>query len=120
MRLLVLSFLLPLAAGSSQISEREARFLVENTPDVQGVKKRGGCPRFELLWRERDTAVFQARNFCAREGSGMIGNYRVDLTDGTVWSGIDKDNDRIVDSTRLRSLRRHILGNGRGTHGKPR
>lgn len=89
------------------LTVREAQLLVTSVPDALAVKRRGGCPSADYSELSADLALVQLRNRCLRSGSGMIGNYVVDLHTGRIWSDIDRTRE--VDSPRLRKLRREIL-----------
>ena len=100
-----------------QLSLDQARNLVENTPDFLVVKDRKGCPRSELLWHTSNSVVFQVRNRCPKSGSGMIGMYTVELTTGKVWVGVDRDE--LIESDRLKEVRRRLFERRRPQQGNP-
>jgi hypothetical protein len=87
--------------------ERTAETLVMNVPEVLMTKSHHGCPRAETLEIGKDTANFQVRNSCAAQGSGLIGNYSIDLNTGEVW--FDSERDKKINSPRLDKLRRRFL-----------
>jgi len=55
----------------------------------------------------KDTTYFQVRNSCPVGGSGLIGDYSVDLNTGEIW--VDIERDKKIDSPRLDKLRRRFL-----------
>lgn len=94
-------------AFARDLEASDARLLVENAPDYLKAVKRSHCPRTELLWVERTTAAFQVRSHCPAGATGLIGNYFVDLKTGIIYRSID--GDQLVDSRRLRKLRKKLL-----------
>jgi len=88
---------------------KEVERLVVNTPEAVAIKRRGGCPTPEYQQMGPSLALVHLRNACQRSGSGLIGNYVVDLRSGRVWSDIDQTTE--VDSQRLRTLRRRLRAN---------
>jgi hypothetical protein len=56
-------------------------------------------------------AAAQLRNMCPRSGTGLIGNYVVDLKSGTIWS--EYDNKKQEDSPRLQSVKKKLLRRAR-------
>ena len=94
------------ATASRRLTEGEANFLVTNIPVALTVKRGGGCPTPDYSPLGPDLALVQLRNTCPRSGSGMLGNYVVDLHSGKIWSDIDRKNE--VDSRHLRTLRKRL------------
>jgi hypothetical protein len=80
------------ATASHRLTAQEANRLVTNIPDALTVKRRGGCPTPDYAELGPDLALVQLRNTCPRSGSGLIGNYVVDLRSGKIWSDIDRKN----------------------------
>jgi hypothetical protein len=89
------------------LSEKDARTLVMNTPEVLAADRRHRCPEAELSWKEPKRMSFQVRSRCIRSGSGLIGNYVVDLGSGRIWSDIEQKT--LVDSQHLEKLRKLLL-----------
>jgi hypothetical protein len=85
------------------LSLDDARTLVMKVPSALRSQKLGGCPQAELLDQETAWAFFQVRNRCPEKGSGMLGNYHVDLRTGRVWT--DGEPRKEVKSAELRRLR---------------
>ena len=102
MRLTVLSLMLPLLAASTELDTKDAATLIQNTPDFSRAEQAGHCPKSELLWTDEGSAVFQIRNTCPTSGSGLIGNYTVDLRTAQVWTGVDRT--KLVESKKLKRL----------------
>jgi len=90
----------------TQLDAKDAARLIENTPDFSRAEQARHCPRSELLWVDKGSAVFQIRNTCPTSGSGLIGNYMVDLWTAQVWIGVDRT--KLVESKRLRRLQQHL------------
>jgi hypothetical protein len=105
---------LVIAAGTNlagrTLTEKEAEQLVRNIPVALRVSQHGGCPATECSSMGPSLALIQLRNSCPRSGSGMIGNYVVDLESGRIWSDIDRKNE--LNSARLRALRVKMIGKG--------
>lgn len=113
---LQLVLLYPASAGS--LSLKDAELLVLNTPDVIKAKRIHHCPKAEYLFGDENTAAFQVRNVCPSNGSGLIGNYSVDLRTGFVRYDLE---GRRIDSERLRKLRHQLLSRGKAKQGgKPK
>ena len=114
--LTVLSLMLPLLVASTELDTKDAATLIENTPDFSRAEQARHCPKSELLWTNKGSAVFQIRNTCPTSGSGLIGNYTVDLRTAQVWIGVDRT--KLIESKRLRSLQEHLRKKLRGTKGE--
>jgi hypothetical protein len=89
------------------LTTKEARLLVQNTPKVLQSKNSNRCPRIELLWKDERTAHFQARSTCNTQGSGLLGNFTVDLISGSIYTDIDLEH--AVDSDNLKDLTKRLL-----------
>lgn len=98
-------------AQTRPLTVAEAKLLLTSTPDYVLAKKKRGCPEIELGWQEATEAVFQLRNTCPKSGSGLLGNYTVDLRSGQVWIGVDRD--QLVQSPLLRQALSKIHGKKR-------
>lgn len=85
---------------AASLTVADAKLLLTNTPDYISAKSKGRCPEVELGWHDENEAVFQLRSMCPTSGSGLLGNYTVDLRSGQVWVGIDRD--QLVRSSVLR------------------
>jgi len=102
--------------SEKQLTQKQAEELLLNVPDAVAVKAKRGYPSVYLLWPNERQAnfVFSMHNHCDRSGaaSDSMGIFTVDLRSGVIWSGVDRsDNgDNIIDSPRLRALRRKFLG----------
>ena len=107
MKLASVVFMLGNAFGGD-LSQKNAAVLVENIPEVVANRKSGGCPSLDRLGTVNNVADFQVRNLCPKKGSGLIGNYSVDLTTGAIWRNDNKDD--LIDSPRLRRLKRVFMG----------
>ena len=104
--LTVLALMLPLLVASTELDTKDAATLIQNTPDFSRAKQVGHCPKSELLWADNGSAVFQIRNTCPTSGSGLIGNYTVDLRTAQVWIGVDRT--KLVESKGLRRLQEQL------------
>jgi hypothetical protein len=93
-------------SAARRLTAEDANLLVTNIPVSLVVKRNGGCPTPDYSELGPDLAIVQLRNTCPRSGSGLIGNYVVDLHSGKIWSDIDRKNE--VDSPHLRSLRNKL------------
>ena len=100
-------------SAESKLSIGNAERLIQSIPDVLRNKHDGGCPRPECESLGENAVFCQVRNMCPKSGSGLIGNYRIDLRTGQIWSGIDPRSDKLIDSERLRRLRRQLLAKPR-------
>jgi len=100
-RLLILISALSLFAGE-QLNQRDAKRLVENTPDFINAAKADRCPQAELLWSGCKDFGFQVRSRCTKSPSGLIGNFVVDRETAEVWIGVDRN--QLVESNHLRRL----------------
>lgn len=100
---------------SSRLKAKDANLLVTNIPAALTVKRTGGCPTPDYSELGPDLAMVQLRNTCAGSGTGLIGNYVVDLHSGRIWSDIDRQNE--VDSPHLRALRRKLTALARRQKG---
>ncbi len=96
-----------LIGAARRLTEKDATTLVSNVPEALASKRRGGCLVPDYSELSPDLAFVQLRNSCPRSGSGLIGNYVVDLHSGRIWSDIDRTKE--VDSARLRAIRKKIL-----------
>lgn len=101
---LQLSLLCSLSAVD--LSIKDAELLVLNTPDAVKAKQIHHCPKAEYLFGDKSTATFQVRNLCATSGSGLIGNYSVDLRTGFVYYDVE---GKRIESQRLKKLRAQLL-----------
>lgn len=97
------------ARPASGLKERDARHLIEHTPDYLRAKDRSQCPRIELLWIDKTTAAFQLRSYCPKGATGLIGNYFVDLKTGKISRDIE--GEETITSDQLTRLKRKLLGN---------
>ena len=70
------------------LSDSDIRILIKNVPVAITVRQAGGCPTVETSMLGGGLAAAQLRNMCPRSGTGLIGNYVVDLKSGTIWSPI--------------------------------
>jgi hypothetical protein len=113
--------LLPLLASigvaqEKRLSLAQAEELILNIPEAISIKARSGCPKSERLWvnDQQANVFFQLRDPCDKSdaASNLIGNYTVDLKNGEIWYGVDREDDgsNVIDSPRLRELRRKFLG----------
>lgn len=94
-------------SGAQVLSSKDAQLLVKNVPDALKDKHHGGCLSSDYSHFGGGLALVQLRNMCPRSGSGLIGNYFVDLNSGRIWSDIDKTEE--VNSPPLRKLREILL-----------
>ena len=98
-----------LAGGRKQLTHKQAEELVLNIPEALASKGLGGCPKADLgAANKNQTTVFvQVRNMCSHEGSGLIGNFTVDLKTGEIWVDVDrsKEGRNLIDSPHLKELR---------------
>lgn len=101
-----------LLTGESRLSVKDAKVLVENTPDFLNAASGDRCPQVEVLWSGKLDVAFQMRSRCTKSPSGLIGNYIVDRQTAEVWIGVDRD--QLVQSKRLRELQRVLLKQIRG------
>ncbi len=102
--LLLFSLLL---AADGRLSVKDAKLLVENTPEFLKAAREKRCPEVEVLWSGEEDVAFQMRSRCTDSPSGLIGNYFVDRKTAEVWIGVDRDH--LVQSKRLRELQRVLL-----------
>lgn len=110
---LLLVLLAAAAAGcgceEARLTATDAQLLLKNVPEVLRCKQAAGCPELDCESLGKDAIFCQVRNMCPKSGSGLIGNYRVDLRTGRIWIGIDPVPDKLIDSNSLRRLRRQLL-----------
>src|SRR5258708_5075323 len=94
-----------LAAGRQPcvLSQKEATQFVMSTPPALKSKRAGHCPKAEFLFKGKGTFTFQLRSACPVSGSGLIGNYTVDLRTGRILE--DLEGAEPVDSKELQLLR---------------
>ena len=78
-----------------------------NVPEVLMTKSHHGCPRAETLEMGQRYCLFPGSEFLYGGGSGLIGDYSVDLNTGEIW--VDIERDKKIDSPRLDKLRRRFL-----------
>jgi hypothetical protein len=91
-----------------RLTARDAKRLVESTPEVLDARVRGRCPVVTLTWSNSDLAWLQARAQCNTEGgTGLIGNYSVKLRSGVVAA--DVDFTKVYDTATLRELRARLF-----------
>jgi len=107
-------FLSTLILNGRCLTIKEAERLVTNVPDALAIKRHGGCPTPDYQGMGPNLALVQLRNTCPRSGSGLIGNYVVDLRSGRIWSDIDQTTE--VESPHLRTLRKKLVSPA-GNHG---
>lgn len=106
--------LLPAWAGAAddkiksarRLTTQAASELVLAVPEAVATKKNGGCPEAELTQASGVLAFFQVRNSCPARGSGMIGNYTVNLQTGQIRT--DDERRRIIDSPHVREVKRRL------------
>src|SRR6185437_8919498 len=72
------------------LTKKEVNLLITNLPVALNVKRNGGCPVSDYSELDPSLAIVQLRNRCPHSGSGLIGNYVVDLKSGKIWSDIDR------------------------------
>ena len=96
-----------LMGAEARLNTKDVALLVANTPQAIEVKQRGGCPTSDYSEASSDVAMVQLRNSCPQSGSGLIGNYVVDLHSGRIWADIDRTKE--IDSAQLRAVRKKIL-----------
>jgi hypothetical protein len=96
------------ARPASGLTERDARHLIEHTPDYLRAKDRSQCPQIELLWVDKTTAAFQLRSYCPKGATGLIGNYFVHLKSGKISRDIE--GEETITSDQLTRLTRKLLG----------
>lgn len=85
---------------------KDVQTLVASVPDALLVRRRGGCVATDYSDIGGGLAVVQLRNLCPKGGSGLIGNYLVDLRSGRIWEDIDQKKE--IDSKLLRKLRSQL------------
>jgi hypothetical protein len=114
--LLVPFLSLAVVAAAPELTSKQAEELVLNIPDAIEVKSlRRGCPTAHLLWvnDRRHNVVFQLHDTCDKSGaaSDVIGTYTVDVRNGEVWRGVDRNDDgrNLIDSPELEKLRRRFF-----------
>ena len=90
---------------------KEARELVLGIPDALAASAAGRCPKAEMLSITSESAFFQLRSTCVKYGSGLIGNFTVDLSTGNV--GFDIDKEHLVQSEHLNRLRSRLFARKR-------
>lgn len=100
-------FLGTLGLNGRCLTIKEAERLVTNLPVALTIKRHGGCLTPDYQRIGPNLALVQLRNTCPRSGSGLIGNYVVDLRSGRIWSDMDQKAE--VDSAHVRALRRKLL-----------
>jgi len=102
-------FVLGCQKGVRRLTEDDAELLVMNVPEVTAAERAGRFPKAEKIdLGDSNYVAFQVRSTRTSAASGMIGNFWVNLETGQVFSDIDKTQK--VDSERLRSLRKKLLG----------
>lgn len=72
-------------------------------PAVVKAKASGGCPAADYQEKSPGIALFQVRNLCAKSGTGMLGNYAVDLSNGQMWA--EDGDEKRIDSPEVRLTR---------------
>jgi hypothetical protein len=92
---------------SRRLTKDAVTVLVMNTTAFLALESRNGCPSLDVVPEGENLISVQLRNTCPTSGSGLIDNYTVDLRTGEIWTGVD--DRKIVDSERLRLLRRVLL-----------
>ena len=110
----------PIVGGQQQhgleLTVPDAITLVANSPDAIVAKRSGACimPAQDFGTRKDEpyTVYFQIRNHCPKFGSGLIGNYHVDLRSGTLY--LSTATPQIIDSPTLRQLRKRLLSRNNG------
>ena len=100
------AFMAAVRLAAQPFTAQQAETLVMNVPDALKAKRQGSCISADSSQLDRDIVLFQLRNKCPRSGTGLIGNYVVDLRSGRVWSDIDRQHE--VDSKHLRKIRKRI------------
>jgi hypothetical protein len=94
------------AASPKPFTAKDVQTLVANVPDALLVKRRGGCLATDYSDIGGNLALVQLRNLCPKGGSGLIGNYVVDLRSGRIWEDVDQKKE--IDSRLLRKLRNQL------------
>jgi len=94
-----------------KLTVKEARELVLGIPDALAASAAGRCPKAEMLSITSESAFFQLRSTCVKYGSGLIGNFTVDLSTGNV--GFDIDKEHLVQSEHLNRLRSRLFARKR-------
>jgi hypothetical protein len=92
---------------TKRLTDDQAEMLVRNVPDALAEQRRGACLSAEFNKLGANAGTVQLRNTCPRFGSGLIGNYVIDLQSGRIWSDIDRTKP--VESPALRRLRNRLL-----------
>jgi hypothetical protein len=77
--------------ADAELNVKDARKLVENTPDFLSALEAKRCPKAELLYSGKRDIGFQLRSRCTNSPSALIGNFIVDRETAEVWAGIDRD-----------------------------
>ncbi len=97
------------------LTPREAEEVLETLPAFREAQGRGECPGLELLGPPTPrTVALQIRGFCLQStpnGSGLIGNFEVDRTNGQVdtWA----THERLPMTTETRALARSAVADAR-------
>ncbi len=78
----IIALVAPEAVAGVRLDLRDARLLVEDTPVFLQAIKNGDCPQTSDANAKGDTATVVVRGGC--NGFGWIGDFYVDLTDGTI------------------------------------
>jgi hypothetical protein len=94
-------------AENRRLTAKEVELLVMNVPIGVSVKRDGGCPEAGYAEVGPDLAWSQLRDMCPPYGSGLLGNFVVDVHSGRIWSDVDRTAE--VDSPRLQELRKRLL-----------
>jgi hypothetical protein len=93
--------------GAALLNAKQAETLVMNTPEALRSKGLHRCPMAELLTVSDTIMSFQIRSSCRTSGSGLLGNFSVDLSSGELWYDVDRITPVI--SKRLRKLRERMF-----------
>lgn len=95
------------AADPALLTPKEAQVLVLSVPEVLQSKQRRRCPKAETVEVVKSLAYFQVRSTCNFTGSGLIGNYTVDLRTGEVW--MDVDREQKISTAYLEKVRKRLM-----------
>ncbi len=97
------------AASNHILTIKQAEQLALNTPDVLSLTPVGRkrCPEAESSTVSETIVWIQIRNRCPISGSGLMANYTVDLSTGTVFG--DAERTKPIRSRRLELLRRQMF-----------
>jgi hypothetical protein len=104
------------SAAVTKLNQKQAEELVLNIPDAVANRSRGGCPKasMALMNDKQSTIFFSVFDPCDKSGgaSNKIGQFTVDLRNGEVWVDVDRRDDgkNVIDSARMRELRRKFFG----------